>query len=97
MLVANNWSYLDTDKIEKLMVKNAIPCIIALLGRAPYNTADQIFIASASYSGSFGNTVNTVFPLPVIALGIVVMTSGGCRAFVRISLGTGKKKMREEM
>lgn len=86
-----NQSYLATESVGKLMKKYAVPCIISLLVGALYNIVDQIFIANASYLGSFGNAANTVvFPLTVIALGIAVMIGDGCCAFVSISLGEKK-------
>lgn len=86
-----NQSYLAAEKIGKLMCKYAIPCIISLLVGALYNIVDQIFIANATYLGSYGNAANTVvFPLTVIALGIAVMIGDGCCAFVSISLGEKK-------
>ena len=52
----------------------AIPCVISLLVGALYNIVDQIFIANASYLGSYGNAANTVvFPLTVVALALAVM------------------------
>lgn len=88
-----NQSYLATEKIGKLMGSYAVPCIISLLVGALYNIVDQIFIANASYLGSFGNAANTVvFPLTVIALAIAVMIGDGCCAFVSLSLGKGNKK-----
>ena len=88
-----NQSYLATEKVGKLMGKYAVPCIISLLVGALYNIVDQIFIANATYLGSFGNAANTVvFPLTVIALGIAVMIGDGCCAFVSISLGEKKPK-----
>lgn len=86
-------SYLATEKLGKLMRKYAAPCVISLLVGALYNIVDQIFIANASYLGSYGNAANTVvFPLTVIALGIAVMLGDGCCAFVSLSLGSGKKE-----
>lgn len=86
-----NQSYLVNEKIGKLMAKYAVPCIISLLVGALYNIVDQIFIANASYLGSYGNAANTVvFPLTVIALGIAVMIGDGCCTFVSISLGEKK-------
>ena len=80
--------FLGTERISKLMQKYAIPCIISLLVGALYNIVDQIFIANASYLGSYGNAANTVvFPLTVVALAIAVMIGDGCCAFVSISLG----------
>jgi Na+-driven multidrug efflux pump len=86
-----NQSYLATEKVGRLMGKYAVPCIISLLVGALYNIVDQIFIANATYLGSYGNAANTVvFPLTVIALGIAVMIGDGCCAFVSISLGEKK-------
>lgn len=73
------------------MEKYAVPCIISLLVGALYNIVDQIFIANASYLGSYGNAANTVvFPLTVVALAIAVMIGDGCCAFVSICLGKGE-------
>ena len=80
--------FLGTERIGKLMKQYAIPCIISLLVGALYNIVDQIFIANASYLGSYGNAANTVvFPLTVVALALAVMIGDGCCAFVSISLG----------
>lgn len=80
--------FLGTERIDKLMRKYAIPCIISLLVGALYNIVDQIFIANASYLGSYGNAANTVvFPLTVVALAIAVMIGDGCCAFVSMALG----------
>ncbi len=83
-------SYLETERIGALMGRYAIPCIISLLVGALYNIVDQIFIANASYLGSYGNAANTVvFPLTVVALAIAVMIGDGCCAFVSIRMGHG--------
>ncbi len=83
--------FLGTERIGKLMSRYAIPCIISLLVGALYNIVDQIFIANASYLGSYGNAANTVvFPLTVVALAIAVMIGDGCCAFVSICLGKGE-------
>lgn len=86
-------TFLETEPIGALMRKYAVPCIISLLVAALYNIVDQIFIANASYLGSYGNAANTVvFPLIVVALAIAVMIGDGCCAFVSISLGANKKE-----
>ena len=80
--------FLGTERVSKLMRQYAIPCIISLLVGALYNIVDQIFIANASYLGSYGNAANTVvFPLTVVALAIAVMLGDGCCAFVSMALG----------
>ena len=86
-------SFLVTEPVGRLMGKYSVPCVISLLVAALYNIVDQIFIANATYLGSYGNAANTVvFPLTVVALAIAVMIGDGCCAFVSISLGAGKKE-----
>lgn len=54
---------------------------------------DQIFIANASYLGSYGNAANTVvFPLTVVVLAVAVMIGDGCCAFVSLSLGRNDRE-----
>ena len=84
--------FLETESLGVLMRKYAVPCVISLLVAALYNIVDQIFIANASYLGSYGNAANkVVFPLTVVALAIAVMIGDGCCAFVSISLGADRK------
>ena len=84
--------FLGTQPVGKLMGRYAVPCIISLLVGALYNIVDQIFIANASYLGSYGNAANTVvFPLTVVALAIAVMVGDGCCAFVSLCLGQGRQ------
>ena len=66
--------FLVEEKPSKLMRIYSVPCIISLLVAALYNIVDQIFIANASYLGSYGNAANTVvFPMTVLALAVAVM------------------------
>lgn len=82
--------FLATERVEKLMARYAVPCVISLLVGALYNIVDQLFIANTSYLGSYGNAANTVvFPLTVVALAIAVMIGDGCCAFVSLCLGRG--------
>ena len=84
--------FLEKQPIGSLMKKYAGPCVISLLVAALYNIVDQLFIANASYLGSYGNAANTVvFPMTVVALAIAVMIGDGCCAFVSICLGAGRK------
>ena len=47
--------FLGTERVGRLMGRYAVPCVISLLVGALYNIVDQIFIANASYLGSYGN------------------------------------------
>lgn len=81
-------TFLEKEPVGKLMRKYSIPCIISLLVAALYNIVDQIFIANATYLGSYGNAANTVvFPLTVVALAVAVMIGDGACAYVSILLG----------
>ena len=83
-------TFLGQAPLGALMRKYSLPCIISLLVAALYNIVDQIFIANASYLGSYGNAANTVvYPLTVIALAVAVMIGDGCCAYVSIRLGRG--------
>lgn len=84
--------FLEKQPIGSLMKNYAVPCVISLLVGALYNIVDQLFIANASYLGSYGNAANTVvFPMTVVALAIAVMIGDGCCAFVSICLEAGRK------
>lgn len=86
-------SFLETESVGKLMRKFSIPCILSLLIAALYNIVDQIFIANASYLGSYGNAANNVvFPLTIVALSVAVMIGDGCCTFVSICLGQDHKE-----
>ena len=81
-------SPLETEPVQKLIVRYAIPTALTLMVNCLYNIVDQIFIANADYLGSYGNAANTVvFPLTVVALAIAVMVGDGCCAFVSMALG----------
>lgn len=86
-------SFLETEPIGRLMRKYSLPCIISLLVAALYNIVDQIFIANATYLGSYGNAANTVvFPLTVVALALAVMIGDGACAYVSLCLGANENK-----
>ena len=86
-------AFLETQPVGSLMRKYAVPCIISLLVAALYNIVDQIFIANASYLGSYGNAANTVvYPLTVLALSLATLVGDGCCAWVSICLGSNKKE-----
>ena len=78
------------ERVQILMKRYSLPCIISLLVAALYNIVDQLFIANASYLGSYGNAANTVvFPLTVVALAVAVMIGDGACAYISLSLGSG--------
>ena len=82
---------LGTEKINKLMLKFSIPCIISLLVNSLYNIVDQIFIGWGV--GFLGNgATNVVFPITMISLAFSLMLGDGAGAFLSIKLGEKKKE-----
>ena len=79
-------AFLGRERIGKLMVNFAVPCVISLLVAALYNIVDQIYIGWGV--GAEGNgATNVVFPLTVLALAVATMIGDGACSFVSISLG----------
>ena len=80
--------FLATEKVGRLMVKFAVPCVISLLVGALYNIVDQIFIGwGVGYLGNGATSV--VFPLTVLALAVAVMIGDGACAYISGRLGAG--------
>lgn len=79
---------LGTEKIPKLLLKFAVPCIMSLLISALYNIVDQIFIGNSPELGYFGNAATSVvFPLTVIAMAFTFALGDGAAAFLSICQG----------
>lgn len=78
-----------TEPIGRLIVKFAVPSVIALLVNSLYNIVDQIFIGNGV--GYLGNgATNIVFPITIIALALAMMIGNGGAAFLSLKLGEGK-------
>ena len=58
---------LGKEKISKLLLAFAIPCVISMLINAVYNIVDQIFIGKGV--GTLGNAISTII---AICVGILV-------------------------
>lgn len=77
-----------TERIEKLILKFAVPAIIAMLVNSLYNIVDQIFIGRGV--GFLGNTAtNVAFPFVVISMSLGLMIGDGCAAAYSLNLGRG--------
>ncbi len=82
---------LGTEKIGKLLIKFAVPSIIAMLVSALYNIVDQIFIGQSV--GMLGNAAtNVAFPLTTICTAIALLFGIGGAANFNLSMGAGKPK-----
>src|SRR5574344_1777015 len=85
-------SFLAVVPVKKLLIKFAIPCILAMLVSALYNIVDQIFIGN-SFAGTAGIMATTlVYPFTVVALAIALLIGDGCATLFSISLGAKDQK-----
>lgn len=79
---------LGTERIGKLMVRFAVPSIIALVLNSLYNMVDQVFIGHGV--GYIGNTAtNVILPIMTVVLAVGLMIGDGCAALMGLSMGRG--------
>lgn len=77
-----------TQPVGKLILKFAIPCVIALVVNSLYNIVDQIFIGwGVGYLGN--GATNVVFPITIIALAFAVLIGDGGAAYMSLKMGEG--------
>lgn len=82
---------LASASIGSLMLKYAIPSVIALVVNALYNIVDQIFIGWGV--GTLGNSAtNVIFPLNMVVTALSLLLGDGGAAYLSLSLGQGNKK-----
>ena len=78
-----------TEPVGKLILKFAVPSVIALLVNSLYNIVDQIFIGwGVGYLGN--GATNVVFPITIIALALSMMIGNGGAAYLSLKLGQGE-------
>lgn len=80
---------LASESISKLMIRFAVPSIIAMIVGALYNIVDQLFIGQAV--GTLGNAAtNVVFPLTTSCLAVSLMFGIGGASCFNLSMGRGE-------
>ncbi len=81
--------------IGRLMLKYAIPSVIALVVNALYNIVDQIFIGWGV--GTLGNSAtNVIFPLNMVVTALALLLGDGGAAYLSLELGRNEQKKAEE-
>ena len=87
----NSANPLGTEKISSLLVRFAVPSIIAMLVSALYNIVDQFFIGHSV--GMLGNAAtNVAFPLSTTCTAIALLFGVGGAANFNLCMGAGKKE-----
>lgn len=77
--------------VSRLMIKFAVPSIIAMLVGALYNIIDQLFIGHAV--GTLGNAAtNIAFPLSTSCIALSLLFGIGGASSFNLSMGSGKRK-----
>lgn len=86
-----NSNPLGTEKIGSLLMKFAIPSIIAMLVSSLYNIIDQFFIGQSV--GILGNAAtNVAFPLTITCTAISLLCGIGGAANFNLAMGRNDKK-----
>ena len=83
---------LGRDKINKLMLKFSIPCILSLLISSLYNIVDQIFIGNSELSTLGNAATSIVFPVCIIAQAFAWCFGDGCASYLNICQGRRDEK-----
>ncbi|GBU22911.1 MATE family efflux transporter [Fibrobacteres bacterium R8-0-B4] len=87
MVAADRSTFLGEERVSKLLVKFAVPCVLSLLISALYNIVDQIFIGNSEL-GFLGNAATSVvFPITIISLAIAWCFGDGSAAYLSIRQG----------
>lgn len=87
----NSKDTLGTAPVGKLMLKFAIPSIIAMLVGALYNIVDQLFIGQAV--GLLGNSAtNIAFPLSTSCVALALLFGIGGASCFNLAMGSGDKE-----
>lgn len=82
---------LGFEKINKLMLRFAIPSIIAMMVSAIYNIVDQLFIGNAV--GTLGNAAtNIAFPLAMMCTSLALLFGIGGASSFNLTMGAGDKE-----
>lgn len=81
-----NNQYLGTEKVGRLLMRFAIPCIFSLIISCLYNIVDQIFVGNGV--GYLGNAATgVIFPITVVGWGMSLFFGDGAAAHLSVSLG----------
>ena len=84
---AEHLTALGQEKINRLMLKFSIPCILSLLVSSLYNIVDQIFIGNSELSTLGNAATGVVFPVFIIAQAFAWCLGDGCAAYLNICQG----------
>lgn len=84
----NAKSIFETEEVEKLLPRFALPSVISGMVSAIYNIVDQIFIGHGV--GMLGNAAtNVTFPIVTVCTAVSIMCGVGCATGFNLETGKG--------
>ncbi len=88
--ITEDYNPLRDDKVSSLIVKFAVPSIVAMLVGSIYNIVDQYFIGQCV--GETGNAAtNIAFPLAMCCTAVALLAGIGGASNFNLSMGRGEK------
>ena len=87
MSTTEAFTSLGEEKINKLMLRFSLPCIMSLLVSSLYNIVDQIFIGNSKLSALGNAATGVVFPIFILAQAFAWCFGDGCAAYLNICQG----------
>lgn len=96
---------LENEKINKLLLKFSLPCVISMLIASLYNIVDQIYIghitgfdniAKQNISILCNGATNVVYPFTLIALAICLLIGDGTASLFSLFSGKKDKEMADK-
>lgn len=96
---------LENEKINKLLLKFSLPCVISMLIASLYNIVDQIYIGHISgFDNIAGQNIsilcngatNVVYPFTLIALAICLLIGDGTASLFSLFCGKKDKDMADK-
>lgn len=97
-MMENNKEFLGTEPVGKLLVRLAIPTVIAQLVNMLYNIIDRIYIGHIPETGSMALTgVGVCMPIIMIISAFAALISSGGAPKASIYMGKGDKESAEKI
>ncbi len=87
---------MSTESVARLLLRFALPAIVALLVNALYNIVDSIFVGRGV--GDLGLAGVTVcFPLITVFIAFIMLIGMGATSLISIKLGENEKQAAEKI
>lgn len=86
-------SPLETEPVQKLIVRYAIPTALTLMVNCLYNIVDQIFVGQGVGITAMA-AINVAFPVVILVNAVALLLGDGSAANISLCLGAASSKRR---